>query len=412
VTRIQAVVSILIAAVAVQAQAKITIVQPQAGKQVSGTIAVKAKIDGSAPSTVHVGLGGAKWQPMAKNGDTGEWTAEVDTTMIPNGGQRLMVVTNNKRVQAVTNVTVENPLKIFFADLHSHTMYSDGTLTPLAAHDYARDVAKLDVFSLTDHLEAIDDGEWLDIRETAFDANEDGRFVARPGLEWTKGWGHINIFDCKTRHWPKDPKEFYKAAADAGVIMKFNHPGNGTRSHAGLAYSEIGDKTIQMIELRNNDEEPAFIRALNNGWHLAPEGSDDTHGSNWGNCGTWTGILATGLSKQNIWDAMRNRRIYSTRDRNCCLTFTLNGAPMGTIVDKPAKAVKITVKVDDPDDGDDVAKIEFYEDGKVVETGEKWEGELLIEGSPAAGKHHYFVKVTQKDGNLLWSAPIWVTVEE
>ena len=27
------------------------------------------------------------------------------------------------------------------------------------------------------------------------------------------------------------------------------------------------------------------------------------------------------------------------------------------------------------------------------------------------GKHFYFVKVTQKDGNMLWSAPVWVTVE-
>ena len=28
------------------------------------------------------------------------------------------------------------------------------------------------------------------------------------------------------------------------------------------------------------------------------------------------------------------------------------------------------------------------------------------------GKHYYFAKVTQVDGNLLWSAPIWLTVAE
>jgi hypothetical protein len=28
------------------------------------------------------------------------------------------------------------------------------------------------------------------------------------------------------------------------------------------------------------------------------------------------------------------------------------------------------------------------------------------------GKHYYFVKVTQADGNLLWSAPVWVTVAD
>ncbi len=58
------------------------------------------------------------------------------------------------------------------------------------------------------------DAEWIDTREVAWDANRDGRFVAIPSLEWTKQWGHINIYDPKTRRWPEDPAEFYKAAAD------------------------------------------------------------------------------------------------------------------------------------------------------------------------------------------------------
>ena len=32
--------------------------------------------------------------------------------------------------------------------------------------------------------------------------------------------------------------------------------------------------------------------------------------------------------------------------------------------------------------------------------------------TPAPGKHYYFAKVTQADGNMLWSAPVWVTVGE
>jgi hypothetical protein len=31
---------------------------------------------------------------------------------------------------------------------------------------------------------------------------------------------------------------------------------------------------------------------------------------------------------------------------------------------------------------------------------------------PEPGKHYYFAKVTQADGNLTWSAPVWVTVAE
>ena len=35
---------------------------------------------------------------------------------------------------------VENPIKVFFSDLHSHCRYSDGVLLPAVAHEYARDV--------------------------------------------------------------------------------------------------------------------------------------------------------------------------------------------------------------------------------------------------------------------------------
>jgi hypothetical protein len=274
-------------------------------------------------------------------------------------------------------------------------------------------VAKLEVFCLTDHLESVNDAEWLDTREVAFDANVDGEFVSFPGLEWTKKWGHLNIYDPRTRNWPNDPDAFYKACADAGVVTKFNHPGDGSKSHAGLAYSAIGDKTVQLMEVRQPKEEQAFIRALNNGWHIAPEGSDDTHSPNWGNVRSWTGIYAPGLSKQNILDALAKRRCYSTLDRNCKLAFRVNGEVMGSISDKPAQDVKVTVRVADPDETDIIAKIELFEDGKVVQVynpknkrGTCW----LTGSSPPAGKHYYFAKVTQADGNLLWSAPIWVTV--
>ena len=29
--------------------------------------------------------------------------------------------------------------------------------------------------------------------------------------------------------------------------------------------------------------------------------------------------------------------------------------------------------------------------------------------TPTAGEHFYYAKVTQADGKLLWSAPIWIT---
>jgi hypothetical protein len=227
------------------------------------------------------------------------------------------------------------------------------------------------------------------------------------------------IFDPKTRVWPADPAEFYKAAADAGVVLKFNHPGDGSQTHDGLAYSEVGDKAVQLMEVRGEKEEQAFIRALNNGWHIAPDGSDDTHSPNWGNVKSWTGILAPGLSKRNILDALKNRRCFSTQDRNCELRFSINFAPMGTIIQEPEEGMLAEgIYVSDPEHGDTIAKVELFKDGKVFRNYGDGQGDrsenTSVEGSFTAtpGKHYFFVKVTQTDGNLLWSAPIWVTVAE
>ncbi len=93
--------------------------------------------------------------------------------MVPNGNQKVIVKTVNKRSDVALNVKINNPLKIYFADLHSHTGFSDGHFLPFIAHDYARRTAKLDIFVLTDHLEYVDDTEWLDMRETAWDTSED-----------------------------------------------------------------------------------------------------------------------------------------------------------------------------------------------------------------------------------------------
>ncbi|HPU07124.1 MAG TPA: CehA/McbA family metallohydrolase [Thermogutta sp.] len=391
--------------------AALTITQPKAGGVVSGNVSIVVQVmvpPGAAePTRMLASLGGVPWVELTKDGD--KWQATLNSTLVPNGPQLLKVVTNNRKVQASCTVNVDNPLHCWFADLHSHTSYSDGTYLPSDAHAYARNVAKLDVFSLTDHLESVDANEWQDIRETAWKANELGKFVAIVGLEWTKAWGHLCIYDPPTYRWPTDPQAFYQAAVEANVVLKFNHPGDGTKSHDGLAYSELGDKVVQLMEVRNPVEEQAFQRALRLGWHIAPEGSTDTHGPNWGNTNTWTGILAPGLSVRNILDALANRRCYSTRDRNCRFQFSINGSPMGTIITTPIRTAKLTIQLNDPDDNDVITKVELFQDGEQLEVFEPNQKDVLLEKTytPSEGKHYIWAKVTQADGNLLWGAPIW-----
>jgi hypothetical protein len=149
------------------------LVSPVPSGEQKGVIEVRIRtgvVGKPPPSSVYASLGGSPGVRLTRSGDSDEWGCQIDTTRTPNGGQQLRVITENKSVLAVP-LTVNNPLRHYFADLHSHTSFSDGTLLPESAHDYARNVAKLDVFSLTDHLEAVDAGEWNRTQEVAWRAS-------------------------------------------------------------------------------------------------------------------------------------------------------------------------------------------------------------------------------------------------
>ena len=130
---------------------KVEVLQPAAGQPRTGTVAVSVRITApegrQAPASVRVGLGGPPWTALTA-GEAGTWAGEIDTTMVPNGPQPLLVVTSNK-LRASVDVALANPLNVYFANLHCHTCYSDGTLLPADAHEYARHGAKSDAVNLS-----------------------------------------------------------------------------------------------------------------------------------------------------------------------------------------------------------------------------------------------------------------------
>lgn len=394
---------------------KVKFIEPQASNTVSGVIHVRLKFEPEPgavmPKQAMASLGGAPWVRMTKTSSGNEWAASLDTSTVPNGPGAIMVVSDQRFRHRVRHViTITNELKCFFSDLHSHTSYSDGVLTPQAAHDYARDVSKLDVFALTDHLQSLTEEEWSDICEQADKANRDGAFTTFRGVEWTKQVGHACVYNPPTLVWPDDLEGFYKAVAAAKVLVKFNHPGDGTVAFKGLAYSAIGDQAVELMEVRSPVEELAYIRALDQGWRLGPDGSDDTHQANWGGRRAWSGIWAPALSRINIMEALKSRRCFSTQDKNCRLLFTANGAVMGSEIKPPASLLNVAVTVEDPDANDRVEKIELFQNGKVIETANpqqsrvRWAKQVQV----GPGSHYYFVKITQADTNSAWSSPVWV----
>ena len=255
---------------------------------------------------------------------------------------------------------VEPPMRVFFGDLHNHTSYSDGSLTPSDAFSSAIRCG-LDFLAVTDHSYAIDDIEWRDTLTQATDFTQDGQFVALRGFEYTQGAeGHINVYNT-VRHAVRtnvgcadcddtpnlEPgvtvEGFYRwlavtgtqAVDDAGVVVQFNHPGwinfNDWAYHPEVEdlteLEEVGNGYTAASYVFSWDE---WVRSLDYGWKVGATSNSDNHATD-GGCIVphRTGVIMPALTKRHLLEALRARRTFATEAANGALYYKANGYWMG-----------------------------------------------------------------------------------
>ncbi|HAX73937.1 MAG TPA: hypothetical protein DCY20_10480, partial [Firmicutes bacterium] len=344
---------------------------------------------------------------------------------------------------------VSNNKNLYFGQLHSHTNLSDGQGTIDEAYQYAKENAELDFFAVTDHSNSFDndsqaslaDGSMSSKWNTGLDAannyNEDGEFTAIYAYEmtWSAGtgkWGHMNTFNTpgfETRtNSSMDLKNYYATLkTQSQSVSQLNHPGNTFGDFADFGYydKEI-DELVTLIEV-GNGEGPVrgsgyfpsyeyYTRALDKGWHVAPTNNQDNHKGNWGNSNTArTVIEAPELTRESVYEALSERRVYATEDNNLRISYELNGNTMGSILAQQDE-LNFAIKVEDPDANDTIEKIEIITDGgrvaqsiaNVDETTKDWNFTL----DASASSTYFYVKVTQNDKDIAVTAPIWVGEKE
>jgi len=272
-------------------------------------------------------------------------------------------------------------------------------------------------------------------------------FLALYGMEWgviSKG-GHLNIFNSdELLGWERngrgdlladtatargDYAALYTLMRERGWIGQFNHPSTGGQflvNGTALGYTADGDQAMVLCEVMNtsafstNDTESekrrsnyeqACDKALEAGFHVAFSTDQDNHCANWGTAyGNRTAVLLPNgvpLTRDSFVDALRARRVFATMDKHAQLVFTANGRVMGERFDNSGP---LTLKAHYASDaGKRVAAVAVMEgvpgrNGTVTRMADA--AEVTI--TPAPGPHFYYVKLTQDDGNILWSAPVWV----
>ena len=337
---------------------------------------------------------------------------------------------------------------LYFGQLHSHTSISDGSGTVEQAFKHAYDVANLDFLAVTDHSNYFDnhlsgalgsDGttvssEWAEGQAMA-EKYTDATFVGLYGFEmtWSGGSpGHINTFN--TPGWQSRNQSQYstKTATDllnyydtlASVpqsISQFNHPGTTFGDFYDFGYhSESADNMVTLIEVGNGEgaigssgyfpSYEYYTRALDKGWHVAPTNNQDNHRGNWGDSNTGrTVVLADVLTAEGIYDALRNRRVYATEDNDLSILYTMNGALMGSILsgsDVGATA-EISVTISDPTDNA-IGKVEVIVDGGLSAASQQVTASSeTVTFQLDHNYSYYYIKITQPDGDIAVTAPVW-----
>lgn len=249
-------------------------------------------------------------------------------------------------------------MKCYYGEVHAHTDFSDGRGTPPEAYDYARNVGKVDYFSVTDHnFPKLTDEKYYSVMPAlAEEKNEDGKFAALHGYEMTYGapsgyYGHANIIPPKQIFRTKlSLDEWYDAMAsiDEDGVGQFNHPGDKWGNFNDFKYDPRMDKIFSIMEIRITEYgisciEEEYDRALRMGWHISPVSNEDTHGANWTTSREETGaVLAEELTRENILNAMRLNRTYATTDRSLKLFYKANGEWMGARLKKTG-ALKVEI---------------------------------------------------------------------
>jgi hypothetical protein len=273
-------------------------------------------------------------------------------------------------------------------------------------------------------------------------------FLGVYGLEWgvINNGGHLNIFNSdELLGWEynassqlladtftdkTDYAALYSLMRQRGWVGQFNHPSSSGQFLVGgvpLGYTADGDQAMVLCEVLNTSAfsvnttetetgrssyESACKKVLESGFHVAFSTNQDNHCANWGASYTnRTGILipnGTPLTRDSFVAALKARRVFATMDKNSQLVLTANGRLMGERFSNsgPLNLVANFASTT----GQTAASVSIVE-GVPGRNGTPTELSTLANTTitPSAGEHFYYAKVTQGDGKILWSAPIWVT---
>lgn len=272
--------------------------------------------------------------------------------------------------EAISNPIIvrreEPELRLFWGDFHGQTKQTVGTGTVDEYFSFVRDVAAMDFGSWQGNDFQVTKELWREVCEKVKRYNDPGSFVAFLGYEWsglTPAGGDHNVYFLsddedihRSNHWLIEDRsdedtdkypisELWETFRGRKDVMAVAHVGG---RHANLDFHD--PERVPLIEVHSHHGtfEWFLEEALERGLRVGFVANSDDHTCRPGltypsggftTKGGYTGVYATELTREALWEALWSRRCYATTGERMILHVDVDGHMMGEEfeTDKPPK---------------------------------------------------------------------------
>jgi hypothetical protein len=335
--------------------------------------------------------------------------------------------------------------KIFRGDMHRHTDFSqdfkyDGSL--IEVYRYARDAAGFDYIAPTDHQAGYDqEYSWWQGQKLVDLFLVSDSFVPLFAYERSLPYpnGHRNIVwsyrGIRTLPIPDAERDGFEGAKKLFEHLKQTDGISMPHSSAtaqGTDWRDNDPKYEPLVEIyqgyRNSYEyegapkaaselnphaqksgwqpQGFYWNALDKGYKLGVQASSD----HWSTHISYACLLVENGTREGLLDAIRKRHAYAATD-NIVLDFRASSGGKTYLMGdsfESATAPRLQIHVGATAS---IKQIDIIRDKRFVFTSRPRTRQFdfeFIEKEFSKGKHWYYVRVMQEDGQMAWSSPVWV----
>jgi hypothetical protein len=205
------------------------------------------------------------------------------------------------------------------------------------------------------------------------------------------------------------PEIFKWLEGEPNAVGMFNHPGQAWGDFEDYGFwTPEADKQMALAEIKGRGYDLQYALLLSRGWHVAPSFNEDNHAPNWTVASPYiTGVLAPALTRENIMEAFRARRVYSSADPTMKIFYKINGAWMGSRLNNPSE-LNVSIKITTENENG-IGRIEIIGEDNILVTQKfvgakqsyEWNTTLPVEFD------YYYVRISN-GAQYSVTAPIWI----